>query len=84
MPVTRRKLITELHHDADGTVGSVQITIQLEADNPLNPNRPIIERDLIQLGTPDMTTGDKTALTAISSLIEAMMERKVPLVERNP
>lgn len=81
MSVTRRKLITELHHDADGTVGSVQITVQLEADNPLNPDRPIIERDLIQLGTPDMSVGDKAALTAISNLIEAMMERKEPLVK---
>ena len=80
MAVTRKKIRTILTHAADGTVAHIEVRTQLTQDNPDNPAIQLTDEERIQIGLDDMTAGDKTSATAFSARIEAMAERKRPLV----
>ena len=78
--VTRRKLRTELTHEADGTVSSIKIRVQYTQDNDLNASLNLVQEEWISVGSDDMTVGDKTLATAFANRIEDMIERVKPLV----
>ena len=78
--VARRKLRTELTHEADGTISRIQIRVQYTQDNDLNDSLNLVQEEWVIIGLGDMTTGDKTSATAFASRLEAMIERVKPLV----
>ena len=82
VPVTRRKLFSTLTHNLDGSVSQVEVRVAYKQVDDLAPNRdPLHDERWIKLGPDDMTTRDKIQLTEIANQIEAMIERKDPLVE---
>ena len=78
--VTRRKIRTELTHEADGTVSRIRVSVQYTQDNDLNKSLNLVQQEWITMGPDDMTTGDKTSATAFASRLEDMIERVRPLV----
>ncbi len=77
--VARRKLTTELTHEADGSISGMRIKVQYTQDNDLNATLNLAQEEWIAIGLADMTAGDKAASTAYASRVEAMIERVRPL-----
>ena len=78
--VKRRILNTTMTPDKDGKIRHIEVLVQYEQDDALHSSRLQIMKARIQLGLDDMTPGDVTSLTAMANRINAMIERKDPLI----
>lgn len=78
--VTRRIIVSQLTHEADGTVSSIQCKVQYEQGNDQNPAIQLSEQRWIYAGGDDLSTGDRTSLTNMASRMAAICERVEPLV----